>query len=650
MFNSLRRLSFSPFLCLLIVASIAPLARAGEDWLPVSPEELKMADEPKAPGAMAIYLYRQVDRDDANYRETNYARIKIFTEEGRTYADIEIPFVKSLGDIRNIQARTIHPDGSIVNFDGKVYEKTIVKAKGIKYLAKTFSMPDVQVGSIVEYRYTRFLPEGWIYDSQWILSEELFTKHAKFSLRQNTRYGINWSWPRGLPPGTNAPEMKDRVIRLETQDIPAFQIEDYMPPQNEMKYRIDFRYIEDVEKDPAKFWKKQATAWYRGIETFTDKRKAMEAAVAQTVAATDTPEQKLQKIYARCQQIRNTSYEREKTKQELDREKIKLIMNVEDVWKRGYGNAWSIPWLFLAMARAAGFEASPVRVATRNAHFFSANLMNANELDSNVVLVKLNGKDMYFDPGIAFTPFGLLPWSETDVNGLRIEKDGGTWISTPPPDPAVSGIERRAAFELDDSGSLEGKVTFTYKGIAALSRRLEEYEDDDAGRKKYLEDEIKSYVPVVIEAELTNTPDWGSSANTLVAEFHVKIPGWATAAGKRTLLAASVFGGAEKHLFEGANRVHPIYFSYSYADVDDVTITPALGWKIANLPKPENVDVKACAYNLTAENNDGALRLRRNLMVNLVILDASHYPALRAFFQTVRNGDEQQVVLTSSLQ
>lgn len=156
----LRTLLLPPLLCFLVALVLPTSARAGEDWLPITPEELKMTAEPKAPGAPAIYLYRQVDRNDAEYRENNYARIKIFTEEGRKYADVEIPFVKGYGSIKGIQARTIHPDGSIINFNGKIYEKMIVKAKGLKFLAKTFTMPDVQVGSIIEYRYTTFRPTG----------------------------------------------------------------------------------------------------------------------------------------------------------------------------------------------------------------------------------------------------------------------------------------------------------------------------------------------------------------------------------------------------------------------------------------------------------------------------------------------------------
>jgi len=142
---------------------------SGDEWQPISPEELKMTSEPLAPGAPAIYLYRQVDRNDSGRAasEYNYVRIKILTEEGRNNANVEIPFEKGRTNVVSIKARTIRPDGSAVNYDGKVFENTIVKSKTLKYLAKTFTMPEVEVGSIIEYHFnydlrttTFFLPIG----------------------------------------------------------------------------------------------------------------------------------------------------------------------------------------------------------------------------------------------------------------------------------------------------------------------------------------------------------------------------------------------------------------------------------------------------------------------------------------------------------
>jgi len=94
---SLRRW-FAISLAPIIVLTIASYRSIGVDasvgFQPVSPEELRMTQEPLAPGASAIILFRQVDRDDRGQtaHEDNYFRIKILTEEGRKYGDIEIPF------------------------------------------------------------------------------------------------------------------------------------------------------------------------------------------------------------------------------------------------------------------------------------------------------------------------------------------------------------------------------------------------------------------------------------------------------------------------------------------------------------------------------------------------------------------------------
>lgn len=645
---SLRRLSLITAVILFGAAAYrVGSSSAADEWLPISPEELKMTSLPEAPGAPAIYLYRQVDRNDQESHEYNYVRIKILTEEGRKNADVEIPFFKESGDVRGIKARTIRPDGSVANFDGKVYEKTVVKVKGLRYLAKTFTLPDVQVGSIIEYHYTTTWDQ-YIYfrESVWILSDELFTRSAKFSLKSLSGYAMRWSWPRGLPTGTVPPKDDHGTIRLETKNIPAFQAEDFMPPPNELKFRVEFIYTqENDEKEPDKFWKKEGKKLNDQVESFVGKRKAMEQAVAQIASPNDSPEAKVQKIYARVQQLRNLSYEAEKTEQEAKRAKQKDTNNVEDVWKHGYADGRQIDWLFLGLVRAAGVEGYAVLVSRRSNYFFNPSLMNPNQLNDNVVLVKLNGKDVYCDPGTAFTPYGLLPWSETAVKGLRLDKDGGSWVMTTLPDSSVSRIERKANLKLRDDGTLEGKLTIVFAGLEALYRRLDERNEDEASRKKYLEDTVKEYVPSGIEVELTNKPDWGSSADKLVAEYDLKVPGWVSGAGRRVLLPVGFFSATEKHLFDHADRTHPVYFEFPFQKFDEVTIELPLGWQVSSLPPAKIQDARAIKYTLKADESKGTLHVTRVLDVDILLVDTKLYPTLRSFFQIVRTSDEQQIVL-----
>jgi hypothetical protein len=111
------------------------------------------------------------------------------------------------------------------------------------------------------------------------------------------------------------------------------------------------------------------------------------------------------------------------------------------------------------------------------------------------------------------------------------------------------------------------------------------------------------------------------------------------------LIPAGVFTEMEKHIFEHANRVHPIYFDYPYEKVDDVTIELPHGWQVSSFPPEQVNDAHVVSYALKVEGGKNTLHLTRKLSVDFMFLEAKYYSALRNFFQVVRSGDEEQIVL-----
>lgn len=622
---------------------------AGDEWQPIDPAELKMTSEPNAPGAPAIYLYRQVDRKDSGRANTehNYVRIKILTEEGREAANVAIPYRDESAQISNIRARTIQADGSIVNFDGKVYEKIIEKTKGVKIKAKVFTAPDVQVGSIVEYHFNYDFQDGYVFSSYWAITDDLFTKKAVFSLVPYPEFAVRWEWPAGLPAGADQPKIgADKIVRMTAHDVPAFQREDFMPPENEVRFRVIFIYSEEgFEMDPAKFWRKFGKKENDRMESFLGKKKDLEAAVSQIVSPSDAPDVKVRKIYTRVEQLRNLSYESAKSEQEEKREKLKKIENAAEVMKSGYGSGAEITWAFMGLARAAGLETYGLMLSRRSEYFFDEKRMDKRELDSNAVMVKVNGKDLYFDPGSLFVPYGLLPWQESAIKGMKLDKEVGSWIVTPLPESGESQIQRTADLKMNEEGTLEGTVKLTFTGLEGWSRRLRERNEDEEARKKYLEEELKGYVPAAMEAELTNQPDWKSTEPPLVAEFKVKIPGWVSSAGRRALLPVGIFAAPEKEIFAHADRVYPVCFHYPYQKKDDVTVELPSGWTVASVPTAQDRDAKAAEYVLKIEDKKNQVHIARTVRSDLFLVPKQTYPALRTFFQAVRSGDDQQIVL-----
>jgi hypothetical protein len=620
-----------------------------EDWQPISQDELHMKSTPKAPSAPAIFLYREVNRDDNASLETVYERIKILNEEGRNNANIEIPYLKGTEAVRSIHARTIKPDGTIVNFDGQIFDKSLVKVGGIKYQAKTFTLPNAEVGSIIEYRYSRDGDPLRLFNSHWILSDRLFTLHAKFSLLNYERLALRYEWPAGLPPGTNPPKRESGKLRMEVFDVPAFAEEEYMPPENELKFRVEFIYVPEElerEKTAVDYWKKVGKMAYKDTDKFLDEQKAMKEALTHIISPSDSAEEKLRKIYARTQEIRNLSFEPKQTEQDTKRENLKTNDDVSDVWKHGYGDGGAITWLFLALTRAAGFEAYPAFVSTRNEYFFNANLMNGRQLNDNVAVVRLDGKELYFDPGSKFTPYGLLSWYETGVKALKLDKEGGQWLSTPLPGSADTHIERVANLKLSSAGALEGTLNVKFTGQRALTFRRDEQFADAAERKQYLEDEVKSWLSPSAQVQLTNSPDWGSSSMSLEATFDLQIPDAAASAGSRLLLQTGVFGGQERSIFVHNAREYPVYFRYPSEVDDDIKIDMPKDYKASSLPQARTVDKPPYAYVTSFTESNGTLKLTRRLRLDMLIVPVKAYGTLQDFFQNVRTGDQDQAVLT----
>ena len=144
---------------------------------------------------------------------------------------------------------------------------------------------------------------------------------------------------------------------------------------------------------------------------------------------------------------------------------------------------------------------------------------------------------------------------------------------------------------------------------------------------------------------MTNKPDWSSSSPTMVAEYKLTVQGWASGAGHRTVLGATLFGNEEKHTFEHANRVHPIYFRYPYEETDDVNIDLPLGWKVQSAPADLVKDAKVISYSRKAESKNSTIHVQRDFKVDIIQLDPKYYPALRSFYELVRTGDDEQIVL-----
>ena len=645
-------------LCLLAAAMLLPwagkAAPAKDDWLPIPPEDLALKDNPKSPGAHAMILYRESSVDAKESRDDEYLRVKIFTQEGvKEEGDVEIPFVKGVDDIKDIRARTIHADGTIVNFEGKPFEKTVVKVSGFKYLAKTFTLPDVQPGSIIEYKYRDQSDPDFYFNNTWTVQGDLFTRLARFSIKpDSSEHAPLLAFRYAHLPKDVKPEKQAKgYYALEVHDLPGIEDEAYMPPAKSLKGRVEFYYPDRnaPERETVQhYWERIGKSWNEVVDNYLNKKGALQTEVFRVVSPNDPPETKLRKLYARAREIRNLSYEESKTVKEAKHENLKPNDSVEDVIKRGYGNSRQINYLLVGLLRAAGFESSEVFLVPRSDNFFLPNSQDSSQLTANVVWVRSGTQEYYLDPGAHYYPFGSLPWYETGAMGIRVNKDGFVGATTPFPPSSDTTVARHADLTIDEDGTLSGTMEVDFNGESGALWREDGREEDEAGRKKSIEDDFKDWLPSGCTFELTKITNWDDILVPLHIEGTVKGAGYGTSAGRRILLPVEFFQATQAKSFQNEKRTNDIYFRYPYEEQDDVKLHVPAGYKIESSPSPQNVDLGAVKYQISSGAQGDALEIKRHLVINIFMVPVNKYAALRSFFGTVKKNDDAEVVLQNA--
>jgi len=633
----------------LFAAFVVPAMAQKEDWLPITQQDLgKQA--PGNAGADAVQLYYADFINDQEQTEFFYHRIKILNEKGNRHADVEIVIPPDCS-LSGLKARTIHPDGKIVEFAGKPFQKTIIKSRGVKVLAKTFTMPDVTVGSIIEYKYKVDAP-GIFLDNSWTLQHELYT--VKESFRMKPLSGGLEGFPNGYQVAALSSHLPNNIkaqqrgggYELELENMAAFEAEGYMPPEEDFKPQMRFFYIGMNASSPERFWQEAGRNWNGEVEHFIGSRKEIAQAAAQAIGSETDPEQKLRKLYARAQEIRNLTYERERSEQEQKKENLKANQNVADVLARGMGSRTDITRLFVALARAAGFDSSIVRVSDRKNKFFDKGLLSKRQLETEIATASVGGKDIYLDPGTRFCPFGYLRWIRTSAAGLKLDKNGGTFVTAPSAAYDKATIRRSADLAMDGDGNLKGTIVVKYEGGEGLEHRLDEVDTDEAGKKKDLEDEVKTWLPNGANVKMASADGWESSDGPLTASFNIEIPSYASAAGKRLLVPSYLFQATQMDAFKHAERKFPVYFPYAFSESDKINIKIPDGYRIETVPQVQSATIGFAAYQNLVVFDGKQLVTQRLLQVNGIFFKLEQYPDVRDFFGKVRAGDEQQAVLT----
>ncbi|HEY3705792.1 MAG TPA: DUF3857 domain-containing protein [Terracidiphilus sp.] len=695
----------------LVLAGTSLIVTAHAQFAPPSPEELKMTSDPRAPGADAVYLDRVETTDDPHHFATVYARIKVLTEGGKEAATVHVPYQKNFvfhasgdnssrmgpasnhwdapdvthsgedrpndvdsftvkTDIAAIEGRTIHPDGTVVPLTGTPADLLKVKRGRNQTNEVIFTLPSVEVGSILEYRY-QIRYDRFAEAPDWQVQKEYFTHHAHFTFTPDEQFspfrnklGTAGTQDSGLldyhqeimtdlrdaailPATAVLKSEASGIYSLDVNDVPPAPMEPFSPPLEGRTYRLAFYYL--ATPDEKEFWRKDMTFWNKKVNQYIEPTNLLKSTVKETLSGAATDIEKAKKLYALTEKIENIDFSLD-GEPGIDSAWIPAG-SVEEVLLDKKGSSNQIAYLYLAMARIAGLNAHPQRIASRSQRIFSPQFRDPGQLDTVLIALNIDGKDVTLDPGARMAPFSTLHWAHAAAAGLELNGGKVETVITPEQKVTDNAVIRVGSLNVSPKGIVSGTLKVAFLGQEALRLRQIALRNGPDATKEQLDHMLAAQVPAGVEARVDHVVNLEDSSKQLLAIVPVS-GNLATQAGGHLVLPRNFFRTRETNPYPSEDaRLSPIDVHYPAQEQDHVTYVLPSGFVVEGKPEESMVKFQdGAAFEMKAKAEGSAVANTRVLARSFTMLDAKDYGSLRDFYQKVVAADQQQIVLSPAAQ
>ncbi len=597
-----------------LVATSCPLHAQFQE---PTPEELHMTSDAKAPGASAVYLFVEEKTDDAVPYHSFYARIKVLTEKGKELATIHVPYEKGPFTVAAIRGRTIHADGTVVPLQAKPTDLMSYRGGGRQFNDMTFTLPAVEVGSILEY-YLQLRYEDYASPPEWYIQQPYFVHKAHYFFNPVYNIGRDVVDKHGqiagglmyatrLTYGGHIVEDSLHRYTLDVTDVPPMPNGDYLPPLNNLREDVIFFYT--TATSGPEFWDREGKFWAKSAEHFAASSGEIKKAAAALVAAGDSDEEKAKKIYAAVMKIDNSDYSGSKAPP-----KTKGNKDAAGVWKQQRGTSDEITLLYIALARAAGLKAWPMQVVNRDLAVYEATNLSTDQLDDYIAIVELGGKEVYLDPGQKMAAFGVVHWKHELAKGFRLSDKGVSIEETPAGPAKAASVQRAGEVSIDAQGAVTGTARFVFGGLEALEWRQLALLEAKGELAKDFRDYLDESLPDGVKGELDHFEGLEDFEGALTA--HIKLTGTlGSTTARRVIVPAFFFEARGKHPFvDEVSRQVPVDLHYATLEQDDVTYRLPSGMKIASLPRNDDIAwAGRVGLTVAVKEADGAVNVEAHV-------------------------------------
>ncbi len=630
------------------------------------------------PEADAEYLYRSkevyydYDSEVRGWEQFTkvHERIKIYSKEGYAYATNKIRLFEEGGKnekLMSIKAMTFYVDhGKVVK--RKLQKKDIYdEKKTAKWEVKTFTMPDVTEGVIVEWEYVVRSPFISFVDEVMIQSDipvkvyygllklpEYFNFEMKIRGYRKVPYTIrkenfkkNTTYRVAANPGIGGTSISStnkgvieyilNVYEINDKDIIPLRKESFV--NNIKNYQSACVFDLSYYKSPSGKMNYFSKTWQSVKEKIFEspsysselkKRNYYRESIDAIIAKASSDDAKIIGIFSFMKnKIRwNGNYGKYTEK------------GVRRAFVDGSGNVADVNLALVSMLQYAELNAFPVVLSSR--HHTIPLFPSLKDLNYVVAGIDIEGGTILLDATDPYGSPGILPMRALNWKGLVIEKvsQEPRWINLTSSEygETISVLN----YSINENIELDGVLKSKYTSYKAAEHRNKwgvlNKESLMSRREEILGIEIKNY-------RLSNQED---ISKPLIEMLSFVTEDYIEEVGGKLYIEPLLFMGVIENPFTSDKRYSPIDFGYVWEDSIVVNMSFPEGYELSNLPSDKHIELEEGIGGLSVSylQKEGVVQINYKLLMNHGVVPAVYYSSLKNLYEEAVSKHKEKIVLT----
>lgn len=613
----------------------------------------------KDPEAEAVVLFDIgesvfVDTPENGYdiQFTRTKRIKILSQSGVKHAEIKLPFY---GDGYGKRERygTIEAfsyniaNGRIVKTPldvSKIYEEIISD----QWKAKTFVIPNVKEGTIIEYKSVLITPFKFN-PPDWVFQDMIPTIHSQYTIKMIPFYeyvfivqGVskfsyqNSEVEKGLPRRFAGIDFHNYAHTYVLKNIPAFKDEAYMTSVKDYLIKMDFQLSRinrptGGSQDIITTWEElnKSLLKHSDFGKYIKKStKIAEQILEEELILTDLDQ--ASQVKAIVNYVKTafswdgySSKYASKTPKELVDQKT--------------GNAADINLFLLALLETAGINAQPVILSTRNHGKLSADYPFSHFFNYVVPKITIGQKAFLCDGTDPNVAYRSIPSRCINEKGLIVSDDVIEWINL---FTEIKSVNYKNIELIIDQESLSAKTS--------ISSHYTEFESSNY-KKKFNNDTVKMKNHLLDNGFETLTKIKTVNAKNPAAPYIVAYKGEIKIESIDDKLLISPFLNfpIQENYLTQKSRSTPVDFIYPKCNSFKSTVRLPKDCKVLNLPEPFEMKNALADIVLNYEVKDGVVTATGEYYFKKSVYQAHEYERVKSYINAIVKKFNTQLVLIS---